>query len=263
MNSPKIIVVPDSEMPEVAIIRIEGDLDSASIEEISRSFESVTGGDYVFGVVDMSDVGLISSAVLGELMGYRSCMLDKGGDLVLAGLSPSVKEKLNTMDAHKIFKFCKDVKSAVNAFNWDYKGRAEKICLIFPSQLKYVPPVRQMISRLARQKGYSNRDSFRIETIVDEVCNNAVEHGLRQSGAEVTITTAIDREKIEIQVINTSDQTKAHALKELSKSLCVQKKSANERRGRGLKLIKMLSNDFKIEHSEGGTSVHVTKLKEE
>ncbi|MFP4416326.1 MAG: ATP-binding protein [Fibrobacterota bacterium] len=263
MKSPVIEITPSREAAEVAIIRIEGELDSGSIENISRSFEAVLNGQYVFAIADMSEVAAISSAALGELMGCRSSLLDRGGEMVFAGLALDVKEKLTAMDANRIFGFFTDVNSALHAYNWDYKDRSEILSLTFPSQLKFVPPVRQLISRLARQKGYNNRDSFRIETIVDEVCNNAVEHGVQNPSAEIHVHVTIDRRKIKVKVVNTCDQSKAQALKELSKSLFKPKKSRDEKRGRGLRLIKMLSNDFTIEYSDGGTSVHVTKLKED
>lgn len=263
MKSPKLEISPCKEAPEVAIIHVEGELDSGSIQDIARCFDSVLSGKYTFAVADVSNVSLISSAALGELMGCRSSLLDRGGDLVLAGLALDVKEKLTAMDANRIFRFFGDVNSALHAYDWDYKDRSETVDLTFPSQLKFVPPVRQLISRLAHQKGYNRRDSFRIETIVDEICNNAIEHGVQKVSGKVQIIAKIDRKKIEIRVINTCDHEKAQALKELSTSLFTPKARKDEKRGRGLCLIKMLSNDFNIEQSDDGTSVHVTKLKED
>jgi hypothetical protein len=37
----------------------------------------------------------------------------------------------------------------------------------------------------------------------------------------------------------------------------------DDKRGRGLALIRMLSNDMDVEITECGTTVHVTKLREE
>ena len=45
--------------------------------------------------------------------------------------------------------------------------------------------------------------------------------------------------------------------------LATPKASFHDKRGRGLALVKMLSNEFKIENSDVGTCVHVTKLRED
>ncbi len=259
----RVEVLPSDECAEVAVLRFEGEMDSQSIHKIGRGFDIILEGNYVFAIADLSGVRSISSAAIGELMGCRTHMLERGGDVVLAGLSLSNREKLTAMDANRIFKFYHDLRSAIHAYSWEYRGRTEEITLSFPSVLRFVPPVRQLVSRIARQKGYGNRDSFRIETIVDEICNNAVEHGVSDEGSAINLTLKIDRHKVEINVSNASDPAKVSTLKEMSKSLYVPQFAGDEKRGRGLALVKMLSSDFRIETSDDGTSVHVTKLREE
>jgi len=168
------------------------------------------------------------------------------------------------MGATKIFKFYNELRSAVNAYNWEIERKAEKVWLSFPPELQFVPAVRQMVSRVARQKGYTQRDAFRIETIVDEVCNNAVEHGSIKDARNIDLTISIDRDKIQLEVINASDPEKIEALEALSKSVAkMSSPKMGDKRGRGLSLIKMLSNGLDINCSTEGTSVHVTKLREE
>ncbi|MDR3011698.1 MAG: ATP-binding protein [Chitinispirillales bacterium] len=140
---------------------------------------------------------------------------------------------------------------------------AKAITVTFPPFLKLVPPVRQLASRFARLGGYSTKDAFRIETIVDEVCNNAVDHG--QSGVEskVEMHMAVDREKADISVTNQSDPKKVAVLKELVGRIGQANHVGNDdRRGRGLALIRMLSSNMDVNITDHGTSVHVTKLRE-
>jgi len=73
----------------------------------------------------------------------------------------------------------------------------------------------------------------------------------------------IDRKKIEITVTNQSDPEKIESLRKMSEYLSAPKASFHDARGRGLALVKMLSNDFQIDSSDIGTCVHVTKLREE
>jgi anti-anti-sigma factor len=264
MADVKINVKQSDDCAEVAIIEFEGELDSDSIQHIGKGFDMVMEGNYIFAVADMSKVTMFSSAALGELMGCRTRITERGGDLVLAGLNIAVREKLTAMDANRIFKFYSDVRSSINAYNWEYHGRAENMEIKFPSKLTFVPPVRQLASRVAKQKGYGSRDSFRIETIVDEICNNAVEHGIDSDESDIDLSLLIDRKKIEMKISNTSAPEKINSLKEISKSLFSSKVLTEEtKRGRGLALVKMLSNDFEIEYSDVGTCVHVTKLRED
>jgi len=249
--------------PEVIIVSVKGEMGHSSIKKIRQTFDQILKGDKLFVVVDMSEVELVSSAAIGELMGCRTALIEKEGDMVLAGMQMDVFERVHALDADKIFTFYKDVRSAINLYYWEYQGQVEQIVLSFPSELSFVPPVRQMVRRIAKQKNYSNKDAFRIETIVDEICNNAVEHGIHSDGKEVEVLISIDRKKIEITITNQSDPEKIESLKKMSEYLSAPQASFHDKRGRGLALVKMLSNDFQIDSSDIGTCVHVTKLRED
>lgn len=259
------IEVKQSEMvPDVTILEFEGDLDTQCIGRIAGCFDLVLKKKATFVIGDMAKVGSISSAALGELMGGRKALVDQSGDFVLTGLSLNLKTKLTLMGANKIFKFHTDMRSAINAYEWEFQGRSEQMIVSFSPELRYVPAVRQMVSRLARQKGYGRRDSFRIETIVDEICNNAVEHGLATEGTNIDLSLRINQQKIEIKVVGQSDPSKLQTLKEMLSSgeKAPAGPAPDAKRGRGLSLIKLLSSELNIDFSDKGTSVHVTKVKE-
>jgi anti-sigma regulatory factor (Ser/Thr protein kinase)/anti-anti-sigma regulatory factor len=249
---------------EAAVLRISGFLDFSSIAMLNGFFGRVADEGRSYLIVDMAGVAAICSAALGEFMGYRTRLVERGGDLVFAGLTGSIRSKLTLLGANKIFSFYQDVRGAMNAYRWNYKKQSKSVTVTFPPYLKLVPPVRQLASRLARQNGYSVKDAFRIETIVDEVCNNAVEHGRTGAGCEVEMGVAIDKEKVAISVRNQSDPEKVSTLKELIKPAehC-NHVGDNDKRGRGLALIRMLSSSVDVDITERGTSVHVIKLREE
>ncbi|MDR0330585.1 MAG: ATP-binding protein [Chitinispirillales bacterium] len=251
---------------EIAVLRIAGALDFSGIAMLSNFFDKITAENRSYVVVDLAGIEAICSAALGEFMGYRKRFVERGGSLVFAGLSGNIRSKLTLLGANKIFSFYQDVRGAINAYKWDYKKQSKSLTVAFPASLKLVPPVRQLAARLARQKGYSVKDAFRIETIVDEVCNNAVEHGLHGQENLVEMRVAIDKEKVDISVSNRSDPGKVAALKELIKPVTQgggTHVGHNDKRGRGLALIRMLSNDMDVNITEHGTSVHVIKLREE
>jgi anti-anti-sigma factor len=264
MQGFKIQKKPIDLRPDLLMWEIEGDLDSDSISYIQEEFTSLLGTGQIFLVAEMSGVNVVSSAAIAQLMGCRQALVERGGDFVITCANLDVKSKLSAMGVTKIFKFYNEMRSAINDYHREVERKPEKMSLSFPPELQFVPPVRQMVSRIARQIGYTSRDAFRIEAIVDEVCNNAVEHGSAREKKNIDVNINIGREKIEIEVINVSDPNKVATLKTLSKSL---PKSADpkpaERRGRGLMLIKMLSNKLDINVYTQGTSVHVTKLREE
>ncbi len=246
------------------ILYFSGELVSESVQRISECIESVILKSKRFVIVDMKSVTLISSAVLGEFMGCRKRLADKGGNLVFSGLNLEMRTKFNLMGATKIFHIYGDIRSALNFYKWEIERQPEKLHVSFPPYLKIVPPLRQLVSRVARLKGYGNRDSFRIETIVDEICNNAVEHGKPGPDETVDLGVMVDPDKIEIDVSNTSDPDKLASLTAL-----LVPENANEKakpdlkRGRGLALIKMLTDELSVDCSGKGTSVHVKKVREE
>ncbi len=248
---------------EVIVVTLTGDIGHNTIKRIHDTFNQILKGDKHFVVADMSKVNSITSAAIGELMGCRTSLIEKNGDLVFAGMTMDVLETVNALDADKIFTIYKDLRSAINLYYWQCQGQVEEVTLSFPSELSFVPPVRQMVRRITKQKNYSNKDAFRIETIVDEICNNAVEHGSNVEGKEVDVSIAIDRKKIEITITNKSNPEKIESLRKISEYLASPKASFHDKRGRGLALVKMLSNKFQIDSSEIGTCVHVTKLREE
>ncbi|NLP01775.1 MAG: STAS domain-containing protein [Fibrobacter sp.] len=246
------------------ILHFSGELNSDSISEISDSFNKLESYNRNFAIADMTEASLISSAALGELMGARKRLVERGGDLVLAGLKIEIRTKLNLMGATKIFRIFSDNRSALNAYKWQVERNPEMVHVTFPPYLEIVPPLRQLISRIAKFKGYSNKDSFRIETIVDEVCNNAVEHGKQGNDQKVDLKMNIDPKKIELDVINMSDPDKMDSLKALLKPReGGQEVQSDNKRGRGLALIKMLTDELTVDCSEKGTSVHIKKVREE
>ena len=264
----KDITIEINEVPgtqNALIVSFKGELNSQSINKISDLFDKVDSDSKKFIIAEMSEVSIISSAALGVFMGGRIRLVEKGGDLVFSTLHIEIRTKLNLLGANKIFRFYNDTRSAINAYKWEYEKNPEHLHLSFPPFLKLVPPIRSLVSRMARHKGYGNRDSFRIETIVDEVCNNAIEHRLQGQDQPIEIKVKIDPSKIEIDVTSISDPEKMHALNALLKpdgENNPQWKS-DEKRGRGLALIKMLSNELSVDCNESGTSVHVKKLREE
>ena len=259
-----IVIEGIPSMPEVCLVRLKGELDINSVVAMDRCFSQHADNNKKHAIADLSDVTLVASAALGKLLGIKRRFVEKGGDLVLAAMSLELKMKFMLMGANKIFKIYNDLRSAMNAYAWDVKHETQHIRLSFPPQLAIVPAVRNFVSRVMVNKGYNDRDSFRIETIVDEICNNAVQYGSPSGHDNVSLRIKVDWERIELDAENVSDPEKKDQLRvhlhNLDNKVQVKGESM---RGRGLALVKMLASELTADVTDKGTTVHVTKLKEE
>jgi anti-anti-sigma factor len=259
-----IAIIDIPEQPEACLIRLAGDLDDRN-SAMDDCFTRIISGEKTHVIADMSGVTMITSAAIGKLLGAKKRLLEKKGDLVLAAVDVKHKMQLNLMGVNKIFKIFNDLRAATSAYAWDVKHEPEQVKISFPSDLRIVPPVRHFISQALRNKGYSDRDSFRIETIVDEICNNAVQHGVEQSNDNITLRMKVNWDKVELDAENISDPQKIDSLNIHLNNLKNTIKShtyADGKRGRGLALVKMLASELSANVTPAGTTVHVTKLKE-
>lgn len=253
---------PCEEDDRITVVNLRGAIDIASVESLVRTFESLVAQGKCFVIVDMDGVEFVSSPAVGALMGCRRRLIEKKGNLVLVGLSNSLKEKLNLMGANRIFRYYRDVKTVLSDYRWEHDNLAQKMSLQLPANAAYVPAIRRLISSVVLQKGYNRKDAFRIETIVDELANNAIEHG-DKSQERFFIEFSLDREKVEVVVRNLTsiqDPIRAAQVKQKFENPVVDDESI---RGRGLALVKMLSSELRLELDAGGTSVHVTKVRED
>ena len=246
----------------ITVVSLRGSIDMASVERLVQGFDQVVAEGRYFVIVDMDGVDFVSSPAVGALMGCRRRLIEKKGNLVLVGLLHSLKEKLNLMGANRIFRYYSDVKTVLTDYRWEHDNLAQKILLQVPLNAAYVPAIRRLISSAVIQKGYNRKDAFRIETIVDELSNNAIEHGDRSS-RKFYIEFSLDREKVEILIRNQTkilDEEAALKVKQKFENPVVDDDSI---RGRGLALVKMLSSELRLDIDAGGTTVHVTKVREE
>jgi len=246
----------------ITVVVLAGSIDMVSVDALTKGFDSLVESNRCFVIVDMERVDFVSSPAVGALMGCRRRLIEKKGNLVLVGLTPSLREKLNLMGANRIFRYYNDVKTVLSDYRWEHDNLAQKLALQVPSAPAYVPAIRRLISSVVMQKGYNRKDAFRIETIVDELANNAIEHGDHEQ-RKFYIEFSLDREKVEIAVRNLTrnlDPALTQRVKQKFENPVVDDESI---RGRGLALVKMLSSELRLDIDTGGTTVHVTKVRED
>lgn len=250
--------------PKITVVRLKGNLDAPSAIKLSDLCEKLISEKKTYIVMEMSHLQFISSPAVGSLMGAKRRLVEHRGNLVLVGVKSDIKAKLTLMGVDKIFTFYANLRSAVLRFAWEYEKQEEGIQIAFPSDLAYVPAIRRFISQIASQKGYSRKDAFRIETIIDEICNNAVEHGNNSDPElQVKVRCGISYDKFDFFVTNRTNKDKIPQIQKFIDTANEKLESEAGSRGRGLLLIKKLVKELKVEVTDHGTNVHITKMRED
>lgn len=140
-----------------------------------------------------------------------------------------------------------------------------KITIVLPTHAYFMSGIRDFTLSLIRNTtDFSEQWAYRFQSVVDELCNNAIEHGSKP-GEDIKITFVNNPEKdIEISVEDTGTGDKPMKAEEIQK--IVDKMSGKELildqlRGRGLaKIVKEWTDDLLIENTEkGGIKVTVKK----
>lgn len=131
-----------------------------------------------------------------------------------------------------------------------------------PSDLEYIPPLRQFVAEIARVEGFSKKFCFRTEIIVDELVTNGILHGSQDVHTSITLGV-----KFEDGAMNLSVQDQGGSrqnLENLKRAVYSPKPPSNDKKkGRGLVIVQMLSSEVKIDLGENGhTQVHVVKTKD-
>lgn len=131
-----------------------------------------------------------------------------------------------------------------------------------PSDLEYIPPLRQFIAELARVEGFSKKFCFRTEIIVDELVTNGILHGSQDVHTTISVQAAFDQAQMHLSVQDQGGSMQN--LENLKRSVHSPRPSSDKKRGRGLKIVQMLSTEIKIDLAENGnTQVHVVKAKDD
>jgi anti-sigma regulatory factor (Ser/Thr protein kinase) len=139
----------------------------------------------------------------------------------------------------------------------------------FPSDLDYIPPVRKFVADTLQVNHFSPKFAYRSEVIVDEICHNAIAHGSRTMDATVEIDCKIFPDRFEFQA---NDQGgNKDDLERLKKAVKKADAKSNknyldkeENQGLGLEIVRLLSEDVKLEISKDNmTTVRIVRKRED
>lgn len=140
-----------------------------------------------------------------------------------------------------------------------------KIVITLPTHAYFMSGIRDFTLSLIRNTSdFSEQWAYRFQSVVDELCNNAIEHGSRP-GEEIKITFINHPDKsIEIVVEDsgTGDHPmKAAEIKKLVNGKSTENAVLHEIRGRGLpKIVKEWTDELTFtDKPDGGIIVKVKK----
>ena len=140
----------------------------------------------------------------------------------------------------------------------------QKIKMIIPSDFNFVPGVRSCIARTASNFGFDDRETYHIETIIDEICNNAVEYGGRWRNSKIILIGKFKTGEMELTVRD-SDGRKFDVEKVFKRNIQLLKEKTSKdalgqkARGRGLIIVQKLVDKLEIKASAKGTTVRIVK----
>lgn len=137
-----------------------------------------------------------------------------------------------------------------------------KLQIIFHADFNYVPGIRVCISRICNDKGFSEHEVYQIETMVDELCNNAIEHGSKSNMDEVTVECNIEEGDLQVSIKDTGnepfDVQEVFALNQKRWQLGWEDEEMYQR-GRGLFIVQKMIDELFVSTGEAGTTVRIRK----
>jgi len=243
----------------LAIINITSPLDIPAIVPFKTAVDRCIEKNNVFIVVDLENITFMDSPFVGTLMGCRKSLQQRGGDLAICSASQFLQDRLSIMGLDRVFHFYSTPQSAISDFH--FLGSKECFSFTLPLQRNCVLLLRRLICSVLSKKGFKSKLIFHIETIVDELANNAVDYSDMDSKNFYTSLT-ISRKKIVLVVKNFYGKLSKTAVNQLFDKYKNPEVNMESARGRGIPLIKILSNSVNLDISQTEIIVQVTKIVE-
>lgn len=137
--------------------------------------------------------------------------------------------------------------------------RQQSVRIKISSDYIYISPVRAFVEKLAQQLKFSPMRVEDIGTTVDEICNNAIEHGSSGTDSEILIVPVLNDDCLEILVRDYGKcKETVHWLQSVRLEKLERKISPACERGHGIFLAKKLSDKMEMESNvHGGTDVRI------
>jgi anti-sigma regulatory factor (Ser/Thr protein kinase) len=133
-----------------------------------------------------------------------------------------------------------------------------------PANVEFVPVVRVAMQSIAHIFGFNDKEAYEIEFAVDEICNNAIEHGSKGKDNTITMECKFDKRYIEI-IVKDSGSPQFNVEEILNEGRRLMEEEAEKlkldifRRKRGLIIVQKYVDKLDITSNPTGTIVKMVK----
>jgi anti-sigma B factor antagonist len=100
---------------KLAIVEVSGALDAHTNGELEAELRRIIAKGRVKIIMKLDGLDYIASAGAGVLVGAAGLAREKGGDLVLLGPKPHVREVFDLLGLSQMFEIAEDKESAIAA----------------------------------------------------------------------------------------------------------------------------------------------------
>jgi anti-sigma B factor antagonist len=245
--------------PGLAVIGVTTSLDIPAIVPFKAAVDRCIDNNNTFIVISLENVNFMDSPFVGTLMGCRKMLQQRGGDLAICSASQFLQDRLSVMGLDRVFHFYSTPQTAISDFH--FLGSKEYFSITLPLQRNCITILRRLICSVLAKKGFKSKLIFHIETIVDELTNNAVDYSDLESKSFFT-SLSISRKKIVLLVRNAHNKLDKAAMDELFDKYRNPAMDTDSTRGRGIPVVKMLSNSVNLDISQTEIIVQVVKIVE-
>ena len=232
----------------IALVPVEGDIDVTTVPCLRRMVDSLMAGGCRRIVLNMADVGYIDSAGVGLLLGEVRAIRSLGGLLSIVNASPRVMHTL---------RVCRLVDLMPVAWAGECRTPREPDPSAEPlwrCSLRVDPTdmlatragVRQRLSRV----GLTPDELFDLTLAVGEAVGNAVDHACCECAA-ISLACYADR-----VVVDVTDCGCGFDAREVA-----ARPHDDIERGRGIKLMRLLTDSVTIARRPSGTGTIVRLVK--
>jgi len=255
------------EFNEIAFLRFEENerFDSGGL---NACFDKIKKDPWKFVIADFGSSSEICDETIREIVKFAHGFSAKYfGKLCFVAQNEEALKKINFVHNGGFLKNFRNIGDAINYFYWDSCKERNVLRVKMPSDIGLVPSVRTCINDFVSLCGIERKAAFQIEMIIDELCNNAIEHGTQDERKSIEVLFSINEEQIEINIYNgyspraAKEKTGHEIGKNMEKWAELPNRTENDFRGRGLGLVKTFSDSYEINSSGDGTWVHVIKKR--
>jgi serine/threonine-protein kinase RsbW len=140
----------------------------------------------------------------------------------------------------------------------------QEITFEMPAYMGFVPGLRTAMSRIAGTIGFNDKEMYEIETVTDEICSNAIEHGSQGKDKHITVECKFDTKYMEI-IIKDSGSPQFNVEKAFKEGQRLMEEETAKpildtiRRQRGLMIVKSYVDALDITSHPHGTIVRMVK----